>query len=71
MVRGAHHFWMERFGFVASSVDWSGTHARRRGGAALERYRAARWPSQSVIRRLYGTPAAALADAFPGGGRDT
>ena len=64
-VRGAHRFWRERFGFIASSVDWSGTHARRRGGAALERYRSARWPSQSVIRRLYGTPAAARADAFP------
>ena len=64
-VRGAHRFWLERFGFTASSTDWSGTHARRRGGAALERYRSARWPSQSVIRRLYGTPAAARADAFP------
>jgi hypothetical protein len=66
LVRGAHRFWLERFGFVASSADWSGTHAQRRGGAPLERYRAARWPSQSVIRRLYGTPAAARADAFPG-----
>jgi len=65
LVRGAHRFWFERFGFVASSVDWSATHAHRRGGAALERYRAARWPSQSVVRRLYGTPAAASADAFP------
>lgn len=65
LVRGAHRFWLERFGFVASSVDWSGTHARRRGGNALERYRSARWPSQSVIRRLYGTSAAARADAFP------
>ena len=63
-VRGAHRFWRERFGFIASSVDWSGTHARRRGGAALERYQSARWPSQSVIRRLYRTPAAARADAF-------
>ncbi|WP_028064685.1 hypothetical protein [Solirubrobacter soli] len=65
LVRGAHHFWRERFGFVASSVDWSGTHARRRGGAALARYSSARWPSQSVIRRLYRTPEAARADAFP------
>ena len=63
-VRGAHRFWLERFGFIACSADWSGTHARRRGGDALERYRSARWPSQSVIRRLYGTPAAARADAF-------
>ena len=64
-VRGAHRFWLDRYGFVASSVDWSGTHARRRGGDALRRYRAARWPSQPVIRRLYGSPAAARADAFP------
>src|SRR4051812_46006487 len=71
MVCGAHHFWLERFGFIASSTDWSGTHARRRGGAALERYRSARWPSQSVIRRLYGTPTAALADAFPNHAQDT
>jgi hypothetical protein len=69
-VRGAHRFWRERFGFIASSVDWSGTHARRRGGEALDRYRCARWPSQSVIRRLYGTPAAALADAFGSGDAD-
>jgi hypothetical protein len=66
-VRGAHRFWLEQFGFVASSVDWSGTHARRRGGAALERYQSARWPSGPVIRRLYGSPAAARADAFPAG----
>jgi hypothetical protein len=65
MVRGAHRFWLERFGFIASSVDWSSTHARRRGGAALERYRSAHWPSQSVNRRLYGSPGAARADAFP------
>jgi hypothetical protein len=65
LVRGAHRFWRERYGFIASSVDWSATHAHRRGGAALERYRSAHWPSQSVIRRLYGTPAAARADAFP------
>ena len=64
-VRGAHRFWHERFGFIASSADWSGTHARRSGGDALARYQSARWPSQSVIRRLYGSPAAARADAFP------
>jgi hypothetical protein len=66
-VRGAHRFWLEQFGFIASSMDWSGTHARRRGGAALARYQSARWPSQSVIRRLYGSPAAARADAFADG----
>ena len=65
LVRGAHRFWRERFGFIASSVDWSRTHAQRRGGDALTRYQSAHWPSQSVIRRLYTTPAAARADAFP------
>jgi hypothetical protein len=70
LVRGAHRFWRERFGFIASSADWSGTHARRRGGAALERYQSARWPSQSVIRRLYGSPVAARADAFAGSATD-
>ena len=63
-VRSAHRTWHVRFGFVASSYDWSGTHARRRGGAALERFEAGDWPSGPVIRRLYGTQAAARADAF-------
>jgi hypothetical protein len=69
-VRGAHRFWRERFGFIASSVDCSGTHARRRGGDALARYQSARWPSQSVLRRLYGSPVEARADAFGGSAID-
>lgn len=64
-VRAAHRCWYERYGFVASSYDWSGTSARRRGGAALERYENGDWPSGSVIRRLYGSPAQARGDAFP------
>jgi hypothetical protein len=64
-VRAAHRRWYERYGFVASSYDWSATHARRRGGAALERYQSGHWPSGSVIRRLYGSAADARADAFP------
>jgi hypothetical protein len=63
-VRSAHRAWYVRFGFVASSYDWSGTHARRRGGAALGRFEAGDWPSGPVIRRLYSTQAAARADAF-------
>jgi tRNA(Ile2) C34 agmatinyltransferase TiaS len=51
-VRAAHRAWYERFGFVASSYDWSGTHARRHGDAALERFEAGDWPSGPVIRRL-------------------
>jgi hypothetical protein len=64
-VRVAHRAWHERYGFVATVYDWSGTHARWRGGTALERYEAGDWPSGPVIRRLYGSPAAARADAFP------
>jgi hypothetical protein len=63
-VRGAFRFWVEQFGVAPSSIDWSGTHAERRGGAALERYRSAHWPSGPVIRRLYGSWARARADAF-------
>jgi hypothetical protein len=64
-VRAAHRRWYERYGSVASSYDWSGTHARRRGGAALERYRNGDWPSGSVIGRLCGSAAEARGDAFP------
>jgi hypothetical protein len=63
-VRAAYRCWYERYGFVASSYDWSASHARRRGGAALERYQAGDWPSGPVIRRLYDSHAAARADAF-------
>jgi hypothetical protein len=65
LVRAAHQRWYERYDFVASSYDWSGTHARRRGGAALARYESGDWPSGPVIRRVYGSPANARADAFP------
>jgi hypothetical protein len=67
LVRAAHWAWYERFGFVASSYDWSGTHARRRGGTALARFEAGDWPSGPVIRRLYGTHAEARAAAFSRG----
>jgi hypothetical protein len=63
-VRAAHRRWYALYGFVASSYDWSATHARRRGGAAMDRYRSGDWPSGSVIRRLYGSPAEARNDAF-------
>jgi hypothetical protein len=63
-VRAAHRRWYALYGFVASSYDWSGTHARRRGGAPLERYESGDWPSGSVIHRLYGSAAEARIDAF-------
>src|SRR3954451_4502152 len=34
LVRGAPRFSRERFGFLASSSDWSSSHAHRRDGAA-------------------------------------
>ena len=47
-----------------SSYDWSRTHARRRGGEALTRLQAGEWPAPSTVIDLYGSWAAAVADAF-------
>ena len=44
-----------RYGRLPSSYDWSRTHARRRGGEALERLAAGEWPAASVVTRLFGT----------------
>ena len=41
--------WRARYGRLPSSYDWSRTHARRRGGEALERLRDGDWPSASVV----------------------
>jgi hypothetical protein len=46
--------WSERYGRVDSSHDWSRTHARRRGGGALERSASGRWPAASVVMSLLG-----------------
>jgi len=64
-VRDAMRAWRERYGRPPSSTDWSGTHAVRRGGDALERLRDGDWPPPSTVIDLYGNWAAALADAFP------
>ena len=53
--------WRDRHGRLPSSYDWSRTHARRRGGQALERLMRGEWPSASVISDLFGTWAAARA----------
>ena len=50
--------WRERYGRMPSSYDWSRTHARRRGGAALEQLARGEWPAASVVSRLFGTWAA-------------
>ena len=56
--------WRERYGRLPSSYDWSRTHARRRGGHALDRLAKGDWPAASVVTRLFGTWAAAR-DATP------
>ena len=55
--------WRSRYGRLPSSYDWSRTHARRRGGEALERLARGEWPAASVVTRLFGTWAAARAAA--------
>jgi hypothetical protein len=51
--------WRRRYGRLPTSYDWSGMHARLRGGAALERLARGEWPSACVVGNLFGTWAAA------------
>jgi len=53
--------WHDSYGRWPSSYDWSRTHARRRGGEALERLREGGWPSPSVVTDVYGSWTAAQA----------
>jgi AraC-like DNA-binding protein len=62
-VREAMRAWRERYGELPSSYDWSRTHARRRGAQALARLAEGVWPSPATVTDLYGTWAAAHADA--------
>src|SRR5450755_757699 len=41
--------WQARYGRLPSSYEWSRTHARRRGGPALERLSEGDWPPASVV----------------------
>ena len=66
-VRAAMHEWQRRYGRPPSSTDWSRTHARRRGGEALERFKAGDWPAPSTVIDIYGSWPAARADAFRDG----
>jgi hypothetical protein len=63
-VRDAIRAWQARYGTRPSSYDWSRTHARRRGGQALARPADGDWPAPGTVTDLYGTWAAAHADAF-------
>ena len=65
-VREAIRAWHARYGSPPTSYDWSRTHAHRRGGEALNRLQAGDWPAPSTVIELYGSSAAAAADAFPG-----
>ena len=60
--------WRSRYGRLPSSYDWSRTHARRRGGEALERLARGEWPAASVVGNLFGSWAAARAAAASGEG---
>ena len=66
-VRDAMRAWRQLYGTPPSSTDWSRTHARRRGGDALERLLARDWPAPSTVIDIYGSWPAAYADAFPDG----
>jgi AraC-like DNA-binding protein len=60
-VLAAMREWEVRYGRLPTSYDWSLTHARRRGGEALERLSAGRWPRASVVSAVLGTWPAARA----------
>jgi hypothetical protein len=64
-VRDAMMRWRSQYGAAPSSYDWSRTHARERGGGALARFDGGVWPAPATVIDLYGTWAAARADAFP------
>jgi hypothetical protein len=66
-VRDAMRAWQQPYGRPPSSTDWSRTHARRRGGEALKRFRAQDWPAPSTVIDIHGSWPAAHADAFPDG----
>jgi len=53
-VLDAYLTWWRRFGDRPTSSDWHRTRATRRGGEALERFNSGRWPTASVIVRLFG-----------------
>jgi hypothetical protein len=58
--------WREVYGRLPSSYDWSRTHARWRGGDALQRLANAELPAASVVTSLFGTWAAARTAAVRG-----
>ena len=57
--------WRELYGRLPTSYDWSRTHARRRGGQALDRLANDDWPVASVVTALFESWRAARAAACP------
>ena len=62
-VLDAMRAWRELHGRLPTSYDWSRTHARRRGGQALERLTDREWPSAAVVTDAFGGWPAAHAAA--------
>ena len=63
--------WWSRFGVEPTSTSWNHTHARRRGGVAWQRFGCGRWPTLTVIARLFRrwSELTAAARARPNGAR--
>ena len=55
--------WAALYGALPTSYDWSRAHATARGGEPLRRLEPGRWPAAETVRAIYGTWAAARADA--------
>jgi hypothetical protein len=47
--------WLRGYGRLPTSYDWSRTHARRRGGVALQRLNDGQWPPASVVTGVLGS----------------
>jgi AraC-like DNA-binding protein len=68
LVLEAMREWRARYGQLASSYDWSRTHARLRGGEAQARLVEGDWPSASVVTDVFGRWRLARAAVTNGGG---
>ena len=64
-VREAMRAWNSRYASPPTFYDWSISHASRRGREALLRLKGGAWPAASTVSDVYGSWAAARADAFP------
>ena len=57
--------WRARYGSPPTSYDWSHLTREQAGPDALDRLKDAEWPPASTVTEVYGSWAAACADAFP------